>query len=72
MAARSTHADSEGTDDNLDTVGATLIASLLGSFRLASVKYGIEAHQISSSKASNRSGDYTHFVSVEDKLQTVL
>ena len=44
MAARSTHADTEGTDDNLDIVGATLIASLLGSFRLASVKYGIEAH----------------------------
>ena len=43
MAARSTHADSEGTDDNLDIVGASLIA-FLGSFRLALVKHGIEAH----------------------------
>ena len=68
MAAGSTHADAEETDDNLDIVGA----SLLGSFRLASVKHGIEAHQVSSSEASNRSRDYTHFVSMEDKLQTVL
>ena len=72
MAAGSTHADAEETDDNLDIVGASLIASLLGSFRLASLKHGIEAHQVSSSEASNRSRDYTHFVSMEDKLQTVL
>ena len=72
MAARSTHADTEEIDDNLDIVGASLIASLLGSFRLASLKHGIEAHQVSSSEASNRSRDYTHFVSMEDKLQTVL
>ena len=59
-------------DDNLDIVGATLIASLLGSFRLVLVKYVIKAHQVSSSEASYRSGDNTHIVSVEDKLQTVL
>ena len=72
MAARSTHADTEETDDNLDIVGASLSDSLLGSFRLASVKHGSEAHQVSSSEASYRSGDYTHIVSVENKLQTIL
>ena len=66
MAAGSTHADTKGTDDNLDTVGASLIASPLGSFRQASVKYGIEAHQVSSSEASHRSRDNTQFVSMED------
>ena len=53
MAAGSTHADTEETDDNLDIVGASLSDSLLGSFRLASVKHGSEAHQVSSSEASH-------------------
>ena len=71
MAARSTHADSEGTDGNLDTVGASLL-DILGSFRLASLKDAVEAHQVSSSEASYRSGNNPHFVSMEDKLQTIL
>ena len=70
VAARSTHADSEGTDNNLDTVGASLLC-LVFLVRLDFIE-NAGSHQVSPTEASYRSGDNPHFVTMENKLQAVL